>query len=225
MTTPALSSAPPASAPAIACDLTVFSPTERVAHQHAFESMVCSLAREIVEHDDGFEFRFRDDAGPELVPQVSAWVVGERRCCPFFTFDLSMPPPGVGPVSLRLRGSLEAKAVMHAELVARSVDIRPASPHEKNSSAGQAVGSAGLVAGAGAMLCVLGCAAPTLAVGGAMASSLVVVAGYAEKIGTVLAMGGLLAGMSLALTRVARRRRVPAMECGCSAGSSGRRCS
>ncbi len=187
---------------------------------------MCSLARDVVEHDDGFEFRFRDESGPDLLNRVSAWVVNERRCCPFFTFDLSMPPPAVGPVTLRLRGSPEAKEVMRSELLARSVVARLAGPEEVSSIASgpQAIGSAGLVAGAGALLCVVGCAAPMLAVGGAMASSLALVAGYAEKVGMMLTVGGLVGAVVLLVVRARRPRHARPAGAGCPSGSCGRTC-
>ena len=72
----------------------------------------------------------------------------------------------MGPVTLRLRGTPEAKEVMHGELLARGVVARLAGPEDGSPTTGgpQAVGSAGLIAGAGAVLCVVGCAAPMLAV-------------------------------------------------------------
>lgn len=70
-------------------------------------------ADEISELEDGFAFRF-----PVFDPwaeKILEFVMEERQCCPFFTFEITVEPDE-GPVWLRLRGSEEVKAFVLAEL-------------------------------------------------------------------------------------------------------------
>lgn len=213
-------SAPPASPSAlhaIACDLGVFSPTERAEHQHQFEQIVNTLAREVREIEGGIELRFRPEADPDLLPLLHAWMANEHRCCPFFTFELHIPPQNTEGVSLRLLGNEDARAVIRSEIESRGVPVLGPQGDAGTKGSDQArAGSAGLVAGAGALLCVLACSAPMLAVGGAAGSALLTAAGYAETAGTVLAAGGVIAGLAL-LVRRALRRTGPTSQPGCGA--------
>ena len=58
------------------------------------------------ELDDGYEFVF--PGGVEWAGKLVSFVVSERECCPFFTFELLFEPGG-GPISLRVRGPEGAK--------------------------------------------------------------------------------------------------------------------
>jgi hypothetical protein len=83
--------------PPIACDLTVFNANERIKHMALAKSLL-GKARQITEHEDGFTFVF--DQSPLLEMQIANWVRKEKRCCPFFSFELSKANT---PPSLRLR--------------------------------------------------------------------------------------------------------------------------
>lgn len=62
---------------------------------------------QIDELPDGYAYRFPvDDPWPV---RVLEFIAAERRCCPFFTFEMVFTPHG-GPLWLRLRGSDEVKA-------------------------------------------------------------------------------------------------------------------
>jgi hypothetical protein len=112
---------------AIACDLTVFSNSERNEHIALAKSLL-EQARQIIEHKDGFTFVF--EQSPFLEMQIANWVSKEKRCCPFFSFDLSRAKT---PPSLRLRivGPNRAKEILrsvadlHAFLSRYSVRKRP----------------------------------------------------------------------------------------------------
>ena len=55
---------------------------------------------------DGYAFRF---AGSDAVAaRLLEFTLAERRCCPFFTFELTFEP-NEGPIWLRLRGSANIK--------------------------------------------------------------------------------------------------------------------
>jgi hypothetical protein len=81
----------------IACDLTVFNATERIKHLALAKSLL-GKARQVIEHEDGFTFVFGQS--PLLEMEIANWVSKEKRCCPFFSFELSRANT---PPSLRLR--------------------------------------------------------------------------------------------------------------------------
>src|SRR5215204_1601345 len=66
------------------------------------------------ELDDGYEFVFA--GGADWAEKLVSFVVSERECCPFFTFELIFEPEG-GPISLRMRGPEGAKDLMREEFV------------------------------------------------------------------------------------------------------------
>lgn len=96
----------------IACDLTVFSLSERIKHL-AFAKSLLGKARQVIEHKDGFTFVF--EQSPLLEMKIADWVSKEKRCCPFFSFELSRAntPPSL---SLRISGPDEAKEILRPAL-------------------------------------------------------------------------------------------------------------
>ena len=86
-----------ATAQAIACDLTVFTITERIKHVALAKSLL-GQARQVIENENGFTFVF--DESPGLERKIAAWVREEKRCCPFFSFELTRADT---PSSLKLR--------------------------------------------------------------------------------------------------------------------------
>ncbi len=69
--------------------------------------------RSIEELADGFAFEFPAD--PVAADRIVEFIEFERRCCPFFTFELVFQP-GKGPIWLRLRGPKGAKSVIEEML-------------------------------------------------------------------------------------------------------------
>jgi hypothetical protein len=96
----------------IACDLTVFGISERIKHMALAKSLL-GKARQVIEHDDGFTFIF--EQSPLLEMKITEWVSNEKRCCPFFSFELSRADT---PPSLRLRisGPSAAKEILRTGL-------------------------------------------------------------------------------------------------------------
>jgi hypothetical protein len=96
----------------IACDLTVFSISERIKHVALAKSLL-DKAKQVTEHDDGFTFSF--EQSPLLETKIAEWVSNEKRCCPFFFFELSRADR---PPSLRLRisGPSGAKEILRTGL-------------------------------------------------------------------------------------------------------------
>jgi len=72
-----------------------------------------SAAQESRELDDGYELLF--PGGEELVERLTSFVVSERKCCPFLTFEMLFEPEG-GPVSLRVWGPEGTKSFISDEL-------------------------------------------------------------------------------------------------------------
>lgn len=94
----------------IACDLTVFTTEERTKHRQLGDSLFAKVAR-VVEHDDGFTFAFEPD--PIVSENVEHWLAMERRCCPFFSFELTRDR--AQSLGLRISGPSGAKAILQAE--------------------------------------------------------------------------------------------------------------
>ena len=80
----------------------------------ALAKSLLQRARQIIEHDDGFTFVF--EKSPFLEMQIANWVSKEKRCCPFFSFELSSTntPP---LLNLKISGPDGAKEILRPELV------------------------------------------------------------------------------------------------------------
>lgn len=96
----------------VACNPQALSPEEWAEHQATAGRLFGALREASEELEDGYAFRFPAAA----LPLVTAFVERERRCCPFFTFGLTVPP-GEASMTLSITGSPEAKAVIKAELL------------------------------------------------------------------------------------------------------------
>lgn len=71
-------------------------------------------ARAVEELADGYRFAFPAD--DDSVPAVLRFILAERACCPFWTFELQFPSPHQ-VVWLAIRGNEEAKAIVRDGLV------------------------------------------------------------------------------------------------------------
>jgi hypothetical protein len=86
----------------VACNLTA---TAQQARQVEVAQLLAAVeARR--ELEDGYAFRF--PGSEEWAARLLAFITAERRCCPFFTFDLRFEPEQ-GPIWLSLRGGEEVK--------------------------------------------------------------------------------------------------------------------
>jgi hypothetical protein len=98
-------------APGFYCNLRALSVKERVRHlQLTYEIERARV--ETVEMANGFAFRFQD--GTVSLAELAEWVSAERKCCPFFDFEIEQQADD-GPLWLKLRGKEGAKAFMRAE--------------------------------------------------------------------------------------------------------------
>ena len=84
---------------ALVCRLDALTEVER-ARSAALQGELRAAMVERAELDDGWAFRLRDGVS---LPGVAEWIALERRCCPFFRFQLDVDGND-GQVWLRLTG-------------------------------------------------------------------------------------------------------------------------
>ena len=107
----------------IACDLQAIPAGERAEHLGTAEQLLTRLAEAIHELPDGYALRF----AAEQYARVTAFIGNERRCCPFYTFALEVPPGGA-PLSLHITGPEGAKDLLAATLLAQPPSSEAAGP-------------------------------------------------------------------------------------------------
>jgi hypothetical protein len=73
----------------------------RQAREEEIAAAIFSAVLETRELPDGYSYRFQP--GGEIASTLLQFIMFERECCPFFTFDLRFEPGG-GPIWLTLRG-------------------------------------------------------------------------------------------------------------------------
>ncbi len=93
------------------CNLKALSTKERA--RHVLLTLEIERARvETIELANGFAFRFQD--GTVSLADLAEWVSAERKCCPFFDFEIELQADN-GPLWLKLRGKDGVKTFMHSE--------------------------------------------------------------------------------------------------------------
>lgn len=93
------------------CNLKALSLKERARHMQLTYEIERSKV-ETVEMANGFAFRFQD--GAISLAELAEWVSAERKCCPFFDFEIEQQADN-GPLWLKLRGREGVKAFMRGE--------------------------------------------------------------------------------------------------------------
>jgi hypothetical protein len=83
-------------------------------------SQIFADVRSIEELADGYAFEF--PGGRAITDRIVEFIEFERRCCPFFTFELAFMPAN-GPVWLRLRGPDGVKSVIEEMLPGRRTNV------------------------------------------------------------------------------------------------------
>jgi hypothetical protein len=79
---------------------------EQAKRQKKIANDIFKGAEEIGELRDGFSFRY--PGTDEWISKISEFIMFERKCCPFFTFELLFAS-NIGPVHLHIRGSKDVK--------------------------------------------------------------------------------------------------------------------
>lgn len=95
----------------VTCNPQALSAEAWAEHQVTTRRLFGELREASVELPDGYAFRFP----ASTFPRVATFVEGERRCCPFFTFRIEVPPADAA-IILSITGSQETKAIIAAEL-------------------------------------------------------------------------------------------------------------
>ena len=101
----------------IACDVTVFTAAERVEHRDRARRLFTAVER-LGEEPDGYAFTFA--AAPDRELELARWIDNERRCCPFFRFEVASEADG--RLRLRISGPEGAKQILRdglAELTSK----------------------------------------------------------------------------------------------------------
>jgi hypothetical protein len=110
---PALSLAVAVAAPAtFACNMKALSPAERARHGDNTHRLKTAVV-ETQEAERGLRFRFSDERMDLMA--LAEWVRLERRCCPFFTFNIEVEGDG-GPTWLTLSGPSGVKDFIRLEI-------------------------------------------------------------------------------------------------------------
>jgi hypothetical protein len=94
------------------CNLKALSLEERFRH-YELTTRLAGARRETKELADGYAFRLSEES--VSLADVAEWVVAERKCCPFFNFEIEAKGDA-GPVWLTLRGQDGVKAFTQAEI-------------------------------------------------------------------------------------------------------------
>src|SRR5688572_10511995 len=95
-----------------ACDLSAMDASQRERHDAAWAQMQQGL-QETIEVESGFMMRFA--ASETMLSAIATFIAGERLCCPFFDFGLSVPH-GTCDVWLSLTGQEGVKDFLRVEL-------------------------------------------------------------------------------------------------------------
>jgi hypothetical protein len=95
-----------------ACDLSAIDAELRERHSAAWE-VIRAQMQQMIEVDSGFMFRY--PASEAMFSALAAFIAGERLCCPFFDFGVSVPH-GEDVIWLSLTGREGVKDFLRAEL-------------------------------------------------------------------------------------------------------------
>lgn len=93
------------------CNVKAFTKEERVQY-NKLSAKLKTARTGTQELSDGYAFTL--DAKQVSLPEVAEWVADERKCCPFFTFEISVEGES-GALTLRLKGREGVKAFIKVE--------------------------------------------------------------------------------------------------------------
>lgn len=98
----------------IACDMTVFDPSEREAHEALLKKLLSkALAREVRGTRRALKLPYERD----LFADAAIWIADESRCCPFFGFNLRVEP-AADVFWLEIDAPPEAQGIIDAGIAA-----------------------------------------------------------------------------------------------------------
>lgn len=92
-----------------ACNMKALTKSERGSHEKVSRTLFAAIQEE-KELANGYAFRLP----PGVLTTTAQWVSLERKCCPFFAFEIVLEKDN-GPLWLRVTGSEGIKAFIRAE--------------------------------------------------------------------------------------------------------------
>ena len=92
----------------------LLSEAEQAQRGQEIAEQVFGQVVETRELGDGYAFRLPGDG--EWFERVAAFVAAERRCCPFFRFEI-VAEPEAGPIWLALRGRPGVKEFIRSSII------------------------------------------------------------------------------------------------------------
>jgi hypothetical protein len=93
------------------CNVKAISGAERDRYKQITDKLT-KARTETKELPDGFAFRLNSEA--VFFPDLGEWISYERRCCPFFDFEVELQRDN-GPLWLKLRGRDGVKQFIRSE--------------------------------------------------------------------------------------------------------------
>ena len=84
-----------------ACNLKVFQPEERKQHGNLTHEIMAAI---VAHRELPRGYAFQIDSSRVSLLEVAEWVVAEKKCCPFFDFQVSLDGAAEGQLSLALTG-------------------------------------------------------------------------------------------------------------------------
>ena len=93
------------------CDMAALSLEQRKAHVEVITRLFGSLVQETQDLPDGYAYRFDG----EQYALLAEFIMNERRCCPFLSFQLDVTP-FAGSVWLRLTADGDVKPFLRDEI-------------------------------------------------------------------------------------------------------------
>lgn len=92
-----------------ACNMNALTESELPRYQELAQALRAAV-QEQKELRNGYAFRLP----PKALTAAAEWVALERKCCPFFTFEIQVARDE-GPLWLRITGTAGVKAFIHDE--------------------------------------------------------------------------------------------------------------
>ena len=93
------------------CNVKAFTKEERV-HYNELSAKLKTARISTQELPDGYAFKI--DPKQASLAEVAEWVVAERKCCPFFTFEIGIEGE-TGALTLSLKGREGVKQFIRME--------------------------------------------------------------------------------------------------------------
>lgn len=93
------------------CDFKAMGKAERSRYEELREKLE-NAVEDRKELENGYAFRLR--SGEVSLMEVAEWVEKERKCCPFFDFEIAAEREG-GAIWLSLKGAEGVKAFIRME--------------------------------------------------------------------------------------------------------------